>query len=59
MNIDALEDTQVLLLVQADMEAVYEQFPVFERYFRLLRQRRYVALQERVNAALSQSAKEK
>jgi len=36
MNIDALEDTQVLLLAQADMKTVYEQFPVFERYFRLL-----------------------
>jgi CRP-like cAMP-binding protein len=59
MNIDALEDTQVLLLAQADMETVYEQFPVFERYFRLLMQSRYISLQERVNAALSQSASEK
>jgi CRP-like cAMP-binding protein len=59
MNIDALEDTQVLLLAQADMETIYEQFPVFERYFRLLMQSRYISLQERVNAALSQSASEK
>ena len=59
MNIDALEDSQVLLLAQADMETVYARFPVFERYFRLLMQSRYVALQERVNASLSQSASEK
>ena len=59
MNIDALEDSQLLLLAQADMETIYARFPVFERYFRLLMQSRYVALQERVNAALSQSASEK
>jgi len=58
-NIDALEDTQLLLLAQADMETIYAQFPVFERYFRLLMQSRYVALQERVNASLSQTASEK
>ncbi|MDB5268540.1 MAG: hypothetical protein JWP58_1580, partial [Hymenobacter sp.] len=59
MNIDALEDSQLLLLAQADMETIYARFPVFERYFRLLMQSRYVALQERVNASLSQSASEK
>ena len=59
MNIDALEDSQLLLLAQADMETIYAWFPVFERYFRLLMQSRYVALQERVNASLSQTASEK
>ncbi|SNC65386.1 cAMP-binding domain of CRP or a regulatory subunit of cAMP-dependent protein kinases [Hymenobacter gelipurpurascens] len=59
MNIDALEDSQVLLLAQADMETIYAHFPVFERYFRLLMQSRFVALQERVNASLSQTASEK
>ncbi|WP_071885851.1 Crp/Fnr family transcriptional regulator [Hymenobacter sedentarius] len=59
MSIDALEDSQVLLLAQADMETIYTRFPVFERYFRLLMQSRYVALQERVNASLSQTASEK
>lgn len=59
MNIDALEDSQVLLLAQADMETIYGRFPVFERYFRLLMQSRYVSLQERINASLSQTASEK
>ena len=59
LNIDALEDTQVLLLRQADMETIYARAPVFERFFRLLMQSRYLALQERVNAALSESASEK
>ncbi|WP_375435030.1 Crp/Fnr family transcriptional regulator [uncultured Hymenobacter sp.] len=59
MNIDALEDSQGLLLDQADLEAVYAKCPIFERYFRLLMQSRYVVLQERVNAALSQSAAQK
>jgi CRP-like cAMP-binding protein len=59
MNIDALEDSELLLLAQADMETIYTRFPVFERYFRLLMQSRFVALQERVNASLSQTAAEK
>lgn len=59
LSIDALEDTQVLLLDQADLETIYARCPVFERYFRLLMQSRYVVLQARVNAALSQTAAEK
>ncbi|MVN74765.1 cyclic nucleotide-binding domain-containing protein [Hymenobacter sp. HMF4947] len=59
LSIDALEDTHLLLLAQADLETIYAQFPIFERYFRLLMQSRYVALQERVNASLSQTASEK
>ncbi|GAB3585379.1 Crp/Fnr family transcriptional regulator [Hymenobacter daeguensis] len=59
MNIDALEDSELLLLPHADMEAIYAQCPIFERYFRLLMQSRYIVLQERVNASLSQSAAEK
>ncbi|WP_231590732.1 Crp/Fnr family transcriptional regulator [Hymenobacter terrenus] len=59
LNIDALEDTQLLLIKYAAIEEVYARYPVFERFFRLLMQSRYVALQERVNASLSESATEK
>ncbi|UOQ96511.1 Crp/Fnr family transcriptional regulator [Hymenobacter sp. 5317J-9] len=59
LNIDALEDSQVLLLAQADLETIYAECSLFERYMRLLMQSRYVALQERVNASLSQTAAEK
>lgn len=59
LNIDALEATQALLLRQADMETIYARAPVFERFFRLLMQSRYLTLQARVNAALSETASEK
>lgn len=59
LNIDALEESQVLLLAQADLETIYTRCPIFERYIRLLMQSRYVALQERVNASISQTAAEK
>jgi len=59
LSIDALEDSQLLLLDQADLETIYARCPIFERYFRLLMQSRYVVLQARVNAALSQTAAEK
>lgn len=59
LNIDALEDTQLLLIKHSAMEDIYARCPVFERFFRLLMQSRYVALQERVNAELRESATEK
>ncbi|MBD2722315.1 Crp/Fnr family transcriptional regulator [Hymenobacter armeniacus] len=59
LNIDAMEDSQVLLLAQADLETNYAESSVFERYMRLLLQSREVALQERVNATLSQTSGEK
>ena len=59
LNIDALEDTALWVIHRSDMEELYARVPAFERFMRLLLQSRYVALQERVNAALSESAAEK
>lgn len=59
LNIDALEDTELWVINRPDLEDVYANVPAFERFMRLLMQSRYVALQERVNAALSESAAEK
>lgn len=56
-SIDAQEKaSHVLLLHHSDLEIVYERCPIFERYFRLLMQNRYVALQARVDANLSKTA---
>ena len=58
-NIEALEDAEVLNLTRQSMEDLLVQFPLMERFFRLLMQNNIVALQRRVVAYMSLSAEEK
>jgi len=58
-NIDALEDSEVILLTRHSNEEMLEKVPKMERYFRLLTQYALIATQRRIVGSLSQSAKEK
>jgi CRP-like cAMP-binding protein len=58
-TIEAIEDSELLLLTTAAREELMVQLPAFERYQRLLLQNAYIALQARVNSALSATAEEK
>lgn len=58
-NIDALEDSELLLLTASAREELLRQAPVFERFFRLLLQRSFIALQRRLKGNLIQTAEEK
>lgn len=59
ITIEAIEDTEVLMLSYTDLEILYEEIPALERFFRKLIQRAYVAVQQRLNAAYSASAEER
>ena len=58
-TIDALEDAELLCLERSALEQLYIKVPKFERFFRLLLQNAFVALQERIIANLSQPADER
>jgi CRP-like cAMP-binding protein len=58
-NIEAIEDSEVLNLSKQSMDEMMNQFPVMERYFRLLMQNNIIALQRRVIAYMSLSAEKK
>ncbi|MCC6253076.1 MAG: Crp/Fnr family transcriptional regulator [Bacteroidia bacterium] len=58
-NIEATEDTTVLIIHKNDLEKVYEQIPKFERFFRILVQRSYVALQHRITLNQRGTAQDK
>ena len=58
-NIDAIEDSEILLLERDSERRLLEEIPKFERLFRLLLENRFVANQRRINAALSTSAEER
>ncbi|MBN9296452.1 MAG: Crp/Fnr family transcriptional regulator [Filimonas sp.] len=53
LNIEAMEATEVLYVSKTDMEALYEKEPKLDRFMRLQVQNAYVALQKRLNAAMS------
>ena len=57
--IEALEDSHVYLIDNQELEIVFGEIPKFERYFRILAQNRFIALQERINGDLSDSAEER
>ncbi len=48
-----------MLIEKKDLDLLYERVPKFERFFRLLLQNAFVALQERVLSNLSENAEER
>lgn len=58
-NIDALQDSDLLLLEKSSFEKLPLEIPKFERFFRLLLENKYIANQRRITAALSASAEER
>lgn len=59
LNIEAQEETEVLLLAKTDQEILYKQVPQFERYFRILVENSLVASQQRLLDNLSLTAEER
>lgn len=58
-NIDALQDSEVLLLERSAREELLDNCPKMERFFRLLIEANYVAKQQRIADSLSASAEER
>jgi CRP-like cAMP-binding protein len=58
-NIDALEDSELLLLSQQSEEQLLQKIPKFEKYFRILLQNNLIATQRRLIGSLSQSAEQR
>jgi CRP-like cAMP-binding protein len=58
-NIDALQDSGVLLLDKAARDQMLASIPKMERFFRLLQEAHYVASNKRINDTLSASAEER
>lgn len=58
-NIDALEDSELLLLSRGAEEQLLQKIPKFERYFRLLLQNNVIATQRRLIGSLSKTAEKR
>lgn len=59
LNVDAVDDSEVVLISVTDMEKLYDTVPVLNRFFRMLSERALAAQQHRVIDSLSLSAKER
>ena len=59
LNIEALEDTETILLSKASQEKLYIEIPKFERFFRILTENSLVANQQRIIDNLSLTAEER
>lgn len=59
LYIDAVDDSEILLLLKTDLEKIYAALPKFERYFRLLAENALAAFQHRLIGNLSLPAKER
>ncbi|MCS3737187.1 CRP-like cAMP-binding protein [Mucilaginibacter dorajii] len=59
LNIEALEETQVLLLSKHNQETLYKQVPKFEHFFRVLIENSLVASQQRLIDGLSLTAEDR
>ncbi len=59
LNIEALEDTDVLLLSKVKQEKLYHEIPQFERFFRIITENSLVSYQQRLIDNLSLTAEER
>jgi len=59
LNIEALEDTETILLSKTNQEKLYIGVPKFERFFRILTENSLVANQQRIVDNMSLTAEER
>ena len=59
LNIEALEDTETILLSKINQEKLYLEIPKFERFFRILTEKSLVANQQRIVDNMSLTAEER
>ncbi|AQX00163.1 Crp/Fnr family transcriptional regulator [Elizabethkingia anophelis] len=56
LNIEALEDSEVLMISKEDKESLYDTLPQVEKVFRIMNQRSSVALQRRILSLMNKTA---
>ena len=59
LNIDAIDDTEVLMLSRQDQLKLFEEIPKFERFFRIIIEKSIAGMQQRLINNLSLTAKQR
>lgn len=58
-TIDALEDSEILMIDRQQLEQLYQEIPAFNKFFRILMQNALIAMQRRIGENLRLSAEER
>lgn len=58
-NIEALEDSELLMITKPSWNLLLDEVPAFERYFRILIQNNLIATQRRLMGTISSSAEDR
>jgi CRP-like cAMP-binding protein len=58
-NIDAWEDTELLIITTADMMELMEKIPAFGKMTRMMDQKSFIASQRRLNSTISNTAEKR
>lgn len=58
-NIEALEDSELLLITKSSWDLLLHEVPAFERYFRILIQNNLIATQRRLMGTMTTTAEER
>lgn len=58
-NIEALEDSELLLITKSSWDLLLDEVPAFERYFRILIQNNLIATQRRLMRTMTTTAEER
>lgn len=59
LNIDAIDDSEIILLLRSELETIYTSIPKMERFFRILAENSLATYQHRLIDNLSLSAMER
>lgn len=59
LNVDAFEESELFQIDKTSLEKLYEKIPKFEKLFRILFQKSFISLQQRIVSNLSKTAKER
>lgn len=59
LNVDAVEDSEMLLIKHAEMDVLYNQIPKLNKFFRILSERALATFQQRLVDSLSLTAAER
>lgn len=59
LTIEAMVDTEVILLSKTNQEALYNKVPKFERFFRIITENSLVSYQQRLHDTMSLTAQER
>ena len=59
LSIDAIDNSEILLLPKNELDKLYKDIPAFERFFRILAENALVTFQQRLMDNLSLNAKER